>query len=495
MRRLGLLPVLLVAGCTVGPNYAPPKPDVPPAFVGAALPKTGDADLAQWWKTYRDPELDRLVAIALADSLDIRTAASRIRQSRTQETVARARGLPSIDATANANRIQFSKNAGLSSLTSLFGGGSAGGGAGAGGIAPPGGGITTYAVGFDASWELDIFGGASRSLEGARARTEAALWNGRDAGVSLVAEVADAYLQLRLAQHREDVARAEIARQKRSLELLGDTARVGLVPEGDTARQRAQLATAQATLDPIVAEQAIQIHALAVLLAKSPDAMFVELSARRPDLPAPPAVPPGLPSELLRRRPDIRAAERNLAAATADIGVAVADLYPRFNLTGMAELLSTSLANLFTGDSLQLTGMGGITFPLLDFGRRRAEVASRREAAGQAYLDYQRTVLSALRDVEDALVRVASEQRRNETLKGGAKDADDAVKSVGARYATGLVDLTAVLDAQQAALNQRDQLAQSEGMLRRDIVSLYKALGGGWEQVRLDLPAEHIPKG
>ena len=307
--------------------------------MGADLPKAALADLAGWWKAYRDPELDRLVAIALADGIDIKTAASRIRQARTQETVARARGLPTLDATANATHIEFSKNAGLSSLASIFGGGASGGASGGtsqGGIAAPGSGITTYALGFDASWELDLFGGARRSLEGARARTEAAVWNGRDAGISLIAEVADDYLQLRLAQQRESVARAEIARQKHSLELLGDTARVGLVPEGDTIRQRAQLANAEASLEPLVAEQAVQIHAIAVLLAKAPDAMFVELSAKQPALAAPPAVPPGLPSELLRRRPDIRAAERQLAAATADIGVAVADLYPKISLTGMA---------------------------------------------------------------------------------------------------------------------------------------------------------------
>lgn len=500
MRRpLALAALALLAGCTVGPDYAPPTLAVPPAFAGADLPKAAPADLSGWWKAFRDPELDRLVAAALADGIDIKTAASRIRQARTQETVARARGLPTLDATANATHIEFSKNAGLSSLASIFGGGASGGTAGGGGtsqggIAAPGSGITTYALGFDASWELDLFGGARRALEGARARTEAAVWNGRDAGISLIAEVADDYLQLRLAQQREAVARDEIARQKRSLELLGNIAKVGLVPEGDTIRQRAQLATAQASLEPLVAEQAVQIHAIAVLLARAPDAMFVELSARQPPLAAPPAVPPGLPSDLLRRRADIRAAERELAATTADIGVAVADLYPKISLTGMGELISTALGNLFTADSLQATASSALNFPILDFGRRRAEVANRREAAEQSYLSYQRTVLSALRDVADALTRVATEQRRNATLKGGVEDADRSVRAVRARYDTGLTDFTAVLDAQQSALGQRDQLAQSDGMLRRDVVSLYKALGGGWENVSLDRPAEHIPK-
>ena len=495
MRRLltGAGALALLAGCTVGPDYAPPKTEVPRAFAEAILPKTDDpakVDLAAWWKAYQDPELDRLVAIAIADGLDIKTAASRIRQARTQEVMARARDLPEIDATGNATHIQFSKNAGLSNLASLFGGGSSGstGGSSAssGGIAVPGNGITTYAVGFDASWEIDLFGGGRRELEAARARSDAAVWNGRDAAVTLVAEVADDYLALRLAQHREAVARAEIARQTRSLELLGDTAHVGLVPEGDLIRQRAQLANAQASLEPLIVEQHVQMHDIAVLLARSPDAMMQELEVVRPDMPPPPVVPPGLPADLLRRRPDIRAAERNLAGATADIGVAVADLYPKIQLTAMPELISTALSTLFTGGSFQFTGTGAVNFPLLDFGRRRATVGSRREQAEQPYLDYQRTVLRALKDVEDALIRVATEQRRNTTLQAGVKDAERAVRAVRARYDTGLTGFTAVLDAQQSLLNQRDQLAQSDGMLRRNIVSLYKALGGGWQNVSLD---------
>lgn len=487
--RYAIAAVVMLSACTVGPNYAPPSLPVPPAFVEASSrAPVVEADLTTWWKAYRDPELDRLVAIALTDSLDIKTAASRIRQARTEEVVARAQGLPSINASANATDLEFSKNAGLSSLASQFGGGGGGaaggggGGASQGGIALPGGGITTYSVGFDASWELDLFGGTRRAVEGARARTAAAVWNGRDAAVTLVAEVADAYLQLRLAQHREAVARAEIARQARSLQLLSNTARVGLVPQGDTVRQRAQLASVQASLDPLIAEQRVQMHALAVLLARSPGTLMPELTVVRPELAPPPPIPAGLPSDLLRRRPDVRAAERSLAAATADIGVAVADLYPRFTLTGMAELISTALSNLFTGDSLQLMGTAASTFPLLDFGQRRATVEGRREAAEQAYLAYQQTVLAALRDTEDALVRVATERRRNGILRAGVADADRAVRAIRARYDTGLTDFTAVLDAQASALSARDQLAQSDGALRRNIVSLYKALGGGWQE-------------
>ena len=493
IRRAACLLALLASACTVGPNYAPPALQTPPAYGEPQSTDPRPVDLSGWWHSFGDRELDRLIAIALSDSLDIQTAASRIRQARTDVRIARAQGLPTVDAMAGANYVKFSKNAGLSSLASQFGGGGSGGGGGGaggggasgsgGGIALPGNSITTYSLGFDASWELDLFGGVGRQIEGSVARVDAAIWNARDAQVTLTSEVADAYLQLRLAQNREVVAKAEIERQTRSLDLLIKTARVGLVPEINSLQQRTQLAAAQATLPQILAEEHVQMHALAVLLAKAPDTLTAELSQGVTPPPLPPVIPAGLPSELLRRRPDIRAAERNLAAATADIGVAVADLYPKLSLTGVAELLSTSLSNLFAGGSVQITGGAALSFPLLDWGRRRATVKARREVAEQAYLDYQRTVLTALRDVDDALVRIATEQQRGGVLKAGVVDAERSVLAVRHRYDTGLENLTAVLNAQQAVLQTRDTLAQSDGALRRDTVALYKALGGGWINV------------
>ena len=486
-RACALAAGLALAGCTVGPDYRPPQPAVAPAF-GESDPQAAAApagDIQGWWHAYRDPALDRLVAIALQDGIDVQIAASRIAQARAQEAVARSRYFPQIDATANYNYEKLSKNSGFASLAQAFGGSGTSGGGGSGGsgagIAPPGGSIKTYSLGFDASWEIDLFGGVRRQVQGARARVEAAEWTARDAQVSLVAEVVDDYLQVRLAQEREAVARAEVDRQARTLQIMGETATVGLQPEGDTVRQRAQLAQAQAAVGPIVAQGKAAMHALAVLLARTPDALILELSAPRPQLPPPPPVPPGLPSDLLRRRPDVRAAERDLAAATADIGVAVADLYPRLSLTGMAELISTALGNLFTADSVQAMGAAAATFPVIDFGQRRGTVAIRRAQAEEAYLRYRRTMLGALRDVEDALIRIRTEQQRNVALRSGVGDTERAVRAIDARYRTGLVDLTAVLDAQASVLSDRDQLAQSDAQLRRDLVSLYKAMGGGWD--------------
>lgn len=496
MRRLLPLSALALAGCTVGPNYSEPKMPAPPGFAEAAT-QVPAPDLNGWWHAYQDPELERLIAIALAESPDIATAAARIREARAQERIAGAAYLPQVNSSAATNYQRFSKNSGLSSLASLLGGGSSGGSSGGGGsqsntggIAAPGDDITVYSAGFDASWELDLFGGVRRSVEGAKARVEAAVWNARDAQLSLIAEVVDNYLQLRTLQDREAVARAEVDRQTRRLAIMQHTAQSGLVPEGDFVRQRAGLAQAQAAVGPIVAEGKAQMHGLATLVGRTPDSLIGELAVVRPQLPAPPDVPPGLPSDLLRRRPDVRAAERQLAASTADIGVAVADLYPKFKLTGAAQLISTALGNLFTGDSLQLTGNAQAMFPILDWGRRKGQVAIRRAQADEAYYSYQKTVLGALKDVEDALIRIRTERDRNRTLKDGLIDAARSVQTVEARYASGLVDFGEVLDARQQELSARDAVTQSNGTLRRDTLALYKALGGGWEGLKLEAPAK-----
>jgi len=480
-----LTAALALSGCVVGPDYRAPT-TAPPASFGEAPPAlqsaTPQPDLGPWWHQFGDPELDRLIQIALVESPDIGVATARIAQARAQVRSARANYFPQVNADAGFNYQRFSKNAGLSSLASLFGGGQSGGsGPSTGGIAAPGNDIKTYSAGFDASWEIDLFGGVTRQVQGARAREESAVWNARDAELSLIAEIADAYLQLRTLQEREAIARAEVKRQQASLKIMGDTARVGLVPQGDFVRQRAQLATAQAAIGPIVAQGKGQMHAIAVLIGRTPDSLIAELAVRRPELAAPPLVPPGLPSELLRRRADVRAAERTLAAATADIGVAVADLFPKLDLTGAAQLISTALGNLFSVDSLQLTGAAKAMFPVLDFGRRRATVSLRRAQADEAYFQYQQTVLRALKDVEDALIRVRTDQERVDALAGGLKDQTRSVEAVEHRYQTGLVDFGEVLSARQAQLQNQDQLADATGQQRRDLLALHKALGGGWE--------------
>lgn len=486
-----VLVAALLAGCTVGPNYRPATVATPPGYAEPQPPVVTAVDLAKPWTAFGDPVLTGLIERALKDNPDIRVAASRVRQARLQEIVARAGGKPVINANANVTYLHFSKNAGISSIARQFGGGAAGGAGGAGGgagtgtgggIAAPGGDIVTYALGFDASWELDLFGGNRRSVEGAVARTQAAEWNSRDAATMVAAEVAQAYWALRLDQAQLAIVADELARQRRSLGIAESQAKVGLVPNADLTQQRSTVSSTEARAEPIRADLELRNHSLAILLGEAPAALTATLTAPAPPLQAAPAVPAGLPSDLLRRRPDIRAAERNLAAATADIGVAVADLYPRFSLTGMAQLISTALGNLFSGDSLQVNGSSALQFPVLDWGRRRATIGLRREQREQAYLEYQATVLGALRDVEDALAQLDAERRRHDALTRAVNDALGTAKSREAQYRTGFVAQNTLLDAQAQVLAAREQLAGSDAMLRQDTVALMKALGGGWAE-------------
>ncbi|WP_174284841.1 efflux transporter outer membrane subunit [Sphingomonas bacterium] len=483
-RRVSLL-VLALTGCTVGPNYTKPETGVPAAYAGPVAPGS-TVDPSTWWTAFGDPQLTDLVQRALKGNPDVQIAASRVRQARLQIIVARSQGLPQVNADANVSNVEFSKNAGLASIAKAFsGGGSAAGGSGtssASGIALPGSGITTFAVGFDASWELDIFGGVRRNIQSARARTEAAEWNRRDAAVMLAGDIAQAYFALRLDQSQAQVVTDELTRQRRALQIAGDVASVGLTPTINVTRQRGQLNATQARLAPIQADIAVQIHAIGVLLGIQPEALSTEL-APPPVVPLTvPAVPAGLPSDLLRRRPDIRAAERQLAAANADIGVAVADMYPKFSLTGMSQLISTTLATLFEGNSLQLTGTAMAQFPLLDFGRRRATVESRREDRTQALVNYRSTVLGALRDVEDALVQLQAERDRNIVLTRAVADQQQSATAIEAQYRTGFIAQDSLLNAQTDVLTAREQLAQSNAQLQQKTAALFKAIGGGWSE-------------
>lgn len=472
-----LASALVLAGCTVGPDYVPPAASVPPAFARPAEGVLRDEDVARWWMSFGDAQLSALIDKGLADNPDIAIAASRVRAARLQEIAARAAGKPALNAATQVSRVEFSKNAGFASLGRLF---SQGNGTGGQGVTTPGNGISTVAIGFDASWELDLFGGDRRGVEAARARGEAALWTARDAAVTLAAEIADAYFALRLDQAQIAIVEQAAARQRRGLEIAGNIARVGLVPDIDVVRQRGGLSATLARLEPLRADAELRMHALGVLTGQPPEALLDTLQTPRAAADAPVAIPAGLPSDLLRRRPDIRAAERRLAAATADIGVAVADLYPRFSLTGAAQLLSASLSNLVSSDSIQANAAAAATFPILDWGRRKANVGLAKEAREQAYADYQATVLRALRDVEDALSRLDAERRRMAVLRDSLADAERTLRAVEAQYRAGVVAQSALIDAQVSLLAANEQLAGSEALMQQQTASLFKALGGGW---------------
>jgi NodT family efflux transporter outer membrane factor (OMF) lipoprotein len=275
------------------------------------------------------------------------------------------------------------------------------------------------------------------------------------------------------------------------MNILAEQARGGLVPTVNVVQQRSQYENSRALLPVIQADERVQVHALSVLLGLDPQALSPELAASAPLPGPPPVVPAGLPADLLRRRPDIRASERQLAAANAEIGVAIAQLYPTLTLDPSAGLVSTTLARLFEVNSGQYILNGSVTAPLYEGGKLRANVRSVREQRAQALLQYENVMLTAMRDVEDALARYAAEQRRETALASSAKAAERAADVAIAQFEGGQVTYINVLVAEQSALEAQDQLTQSDVQLDQDLASLFKALGGGWDPAD---PADHVKR-
>ena len=475
MKRVALAAALL-AGCTVGPDYRPPATAVPQHFLEPADSGPSSAELTHWWRSFNDQELSSLVERAVALNLDVQTATSRIREARAREVVAGAAALPEVNAQASATRQRISENAIPIPPGTAPGGGSPGGAFGL-----PGTEFSTFRLGLDASWEIDLFGGTRRSIEAARARTGSAIWSARDLQASTAAEVANAYLTLRTLQERIANAERDVTRQSRLERLVGARYRGGLTTGLDVEQQRSERATSAAELPTLRSQAQAQIHALGVLTGTTPEALAAELTPPKA-LPSPPIVPAGLPSDLLRRRPDIRAAERQLAASTADIGVAVTDLYPRFSLTAAPALVSTALSSLLEWGSRSFSVGGSLLWPLFNGGKTRANIAVANARQDQALLAYRKTILTALKDVEDALSNTAADRARLADLQTALASATRAEQLSGSRYRGGLVTYSDVLQNQGRRLTIEKQIIETKGALARDSVALFKALGGGWPE-------------
>jgi NodT family efflux transporter outer membrane factor (OMF) lipoprotein len=516
------LPAVL-GGCSVGPSYHRPEVTLPERFgESAGVPAAADdpAALGRWWTVFHDPELESLIDRALRGNRDLKVAVSRVRQARAERQVAAGALLPELDATAGYNRSRGSKNVVLP-LSALGGGGSQAPSGGAPGAAssrpgpeprdagaspaaaapaapsssiPPGGpqspfgegglpGVTTnlYQAGFDAVWEIDVFGGVRRAVEAADAQEAAAQEGEYGVRVTLLAEVATTYLQLRSVQEREAIARRNVESQRRTWMISRDKLREGLGDEVEEAQELAQLRAAEATLPPIAASERLSEHALAFLLGAEPTSLAAELDSGSA-LPAmPDAVPVGVPSGLLRRRPDVRQAERLLAASSAEVGEATAQLYPQFSLTGLVGLDSSDLKHLPELSSYYYSIAPGVSWPILDWAKLHAALRAADEQEAQALLAYQNAVSQALKDVEDALVQYGEERGRNAALTEAASQARRARQVTEQIYVQGLADQTATLQAERTLFQAEDSLAQSDAALRVDLVGLYKALGGGWD--------------
>ena len=494
---LGLAVGLIAAavGCMVGPDYKPPETKVPEAWNGQevvtpATPSkttTNPAELVAWWSNFKDPTLSSLVEMAIRANLDLRLAEARIRQARASLGVAVGGIFPQVDATALYERSHSSIVAiGPSSGASSGGGssGTSGGGSSEGVTVAPF--RELFQVGLDASWEIDIFGGIRRNIEAAGADLKASVEDRRDVLITLVGDVGNNYLSLRGFQQQLAVARKNLEAQKKTASIIRRRFEAGTVGRLDLVNADAQVATTAATIPLFESSARASIYSLGVLLGREPAALEKDLIKAGPIPPYPPEVPVGLPSELLRRRPDIRRAEAQLHAATARIGVATATLYPVFSLTGTFGFASSDLTKLGKLADSKFWSFGpSVTWPIFAGGSLWWGVKVQDALTEQALLTYQKTVLTALQEVETALVAYAKQQEARKSLSVAVDNNRQAVDLAMTLYIAGKTDFLNVTTAQRNLFINEDLLVSSIRNVDTNLIALYKALGGGWEQAPL----------
>lgn len=451
---------VVLAGCAVGPNYRQPETPVPQQFVGAeaTVYNTQAGDLARFWTVFNDATLTRLVNDSLTANLDLHIALARLNEARALRGAARLDLGPVITAGAGYTDQRVPSFQAINGMRDIEG----------------------YNAGFDAVWELDFFGRNRRALEASNADLQAATATLQDAQVTVAAEVSRSYFELRGNQQRLVVARRNVENQTESLELTRARLEAGTGTEFDTARATAQLAATRASIAPLEAAVARSIHGISVLTGREPNALKADLELPV-DLPAVPEMTAvGDPALLLRQRPDIRVSERQLAASTARIGVAVADLFPRVTFTGGLGYAAGSFDAL--GDSGTGTHLiaPGISWAAFDLGHVRAHIVAARARTEGALASYQQTVLRALQETEDALVTHARRRDQLAQLRIAADASQTAAQLARLRFENGAVDFLQVLDAERSQLQAEDSLAQSRTDTATSLIAVYKALGAGW---------------
>jgi outer membrane protein, multidrug efflux system len=468
---VAIIPVaalMWLAGCKVGPNYHAPETTTPAKWSSATAGGETNVEPADaaWWKMFHDAELDSLIQRAAQSNLTLQVAVARVREARAERGVVSADLWPSVDANGSYSQQRLSAN-GFPEFPP--------------GIVPLG--APVYQAGFDAAWELDVFGGTRRAVEAANAEIAASEFGEREALIELQAEVARNYIQARAYQRQLVIAHQNIDAQQEVLDLTKNRYKAGLGSDLDVQQAAALLAATTAQVPPLETGFRESAHRLAVLLGRPPGALVDELSADAPIPASPPEVPAGLPSDLLQRRPDVRQAERELAAATARIGTATADLFPKFSLTGDVGLQSVSASDWFTGGSRFWTAGPTVQWRIFDAGRIRSNIRVQNAKEQEALAGYELTVLSAMEDVENALTAYAKEQIRRESLATAADASQQALDISQQLYQNGLADFLRVLDSQRSLYLDQAALVQSQRDVALNLVALYKALGGGWQAV------------
>ncbi|WP_333874141.1 efflux transporter outer membrane subunit [Methylobacter sp.] len=470
-RPLALAVTLLLSGCfAVGPDYEPPKMPIPQQWAETTAAPGFQPD--KWWKTFNDPVLDTLIGDAIASNLDLKLALERVKDARALRSATIAAGLPSLDARSNISR-RFNNTSTPSSQTG--GTSSAGGGFGIGNQL-----INIFQMGFDAQWELDFFGGVRRAVEAADATIDVEVENSRDVLITLLGDVARNYIELRANQRLAAITRDNLHTQLDTLGLTQIRQQTGLASMLEVTQAQALSATTEAQLPNYEALVKQSIHALSVLLGKEPGALAIRLD-QQGLIPAVAAnVITNLPSELLQRRPDIRRAERQLAVANASVGIATAELYPKVNLAAFIGLQNTTITD-FTPLGKSWSAASSLSMPIFNWGKLNANIKSKKAQFEQVFLTYQSTVLSAFKEVEDALIAYSKEQERHKALAKAVEANQLAVQLADERYRKGLTAFLDVLESQTALYQTQSLLITSESQLSSDLVALYKALGGGWQ--------------
>lgn len=452
-----------LAGCaTVGPDYRPPETRVSEAWVG---PVSSAAVDGAWWQRFEDPLLAELVAAAIAGNKDIAEAGARLREARANRDAVHGRELPQVGVSAIATENRLSENGQLP----------------VGKVPGLGRNLAIYDVGFDASWEIDLWGGTRRAVESSEARAEAAEEARRGATLQVIAEVVRSYIDLRTAQTLRANAIADAQAQAGIARLVGDRQRAGAASRVDYLRAETQARSTAATIPAHESDEAAAAFRLALLVGQPPEALHARLRQAAPMPIANLDVAAGLRSDLLRRRPDIRLAERDLAAATADIGVATAELFPRFSLIGGIGLQARKPGDLASDSSLRFQFGPSLRWPIFSGGRIRAQIRAADARAAAATARYERAVLAALADSETSINRLSAAGFVAAERAAARTAAAEAVELARRRYRAGEEDLTALLQA-QIAYSAADRFhIQAEAARLQQLAALYKALGGGWE--------------
>jgi multidrug efflux system outer membrane protein len=471
--------MLLLTGCAVGPDYQAPQPALPANFSepGGTPPSTNSmmVPVDDWWTVLQDPTLNELMQEAARSAPDLAMADARIREARALRTIAASDQYPTLDAGGAYNRTHGSENVPL--------------GVPPGGLGPGEDG-NIWQAGFDASWEIDIFGGLRRKTESANASYQGEIASRRDVALTLYAEIARNYAELRSVQRQLVIIKDELADQSTLLSLTQSRFNAGLSSRQEVASDQAGVSAVEAQIPTLVTEEHAAIYRIAVLIGRNPEELLGKLTAPvSVSEMAPPDVPVGLPSDLLRRRPDISVAERTLAAANARIGVAKADLYPHFYLTGLAGLESLNFNTFINAASGYYAVGPGITWKVFDADKIRSEVLAERARTDQAAVAYQLTVLNALKEVETALVSYAQAEIRHHSLTNEVA-ADRTTLALSSQlYDRGVEDYYTVLDARENLEAAEYELAGSERDTLVSLIALYKSLGGGWQDNSRQNPA------